>query len=82
VIRHASARRVDVTLTFGQNALEVNVVDDGVGPNGNGNGNGRGSGGHGLVGMRERVALFGGSLTAGGAPNGGGYLVHAVIPVS
>jgi signal transduction histidine kinase len=77
VIRHASAHRVDVTLSFADDAVQVNVVDDGVGPGANGSG----AGGHGLVGMRERVALFGGSLTAGAAP-GGGYLVHAVLPVS
>jgi signal transduction histidine kinase len=81
VIRHASANRVDVTLRFGHTALELNVVDDGVGPTSNGNGSTPG-GGHGLVGMRERVALFGGSLTTGPAPGGRGYLVHAVLPLS
>jgi signal transduction histidine kinase len=78
VIRHAAAHRVEMTLTFAREALEVNVVDDGIGPNGTGNGNG----GHGLVGMRERVTLFGGSLTTGLAPGGRGYLVHAVLPLS
>ena len=37
--------------------------------------------GHGLRGMRERVALFGGELCAGPAPNGG-WRVYAVLPVS
>jgi signal transduction histidine kinase len=77
VIRHAAAKHVEVTLSFGAHALEVNVLDDGVGPGANGSG----ADGHGLVGMRERVALFSGSLTAGAAPGGRGYLVHAVLPL-
>jgi signal transduction histidine kinase len=36
--------------------------------------------GHGLAGMRERVALLGGSLTAGPAP-GGGFVVSAILPI-
>ncbi len=79
VIRHASAHRADVMLSFGRGSLELNIVDDGVGPGPDGSD--RSGGGHGLVGMRERVALFGGSFTTGPAP-GGGYLVHAVLPVS
>jgi signal transduction histidine kinase len=77
VIRHAGAESVTVALRYAPNDLEVTVVDDGVGSATNGNG-----GGHGLVGMRERVALFGGDLSAGpiGA-DGRGYRVHAALPV-
>jgi signal transduction histidine kinase len=78
VIRHAHAQHVDVTLTFTPRELQLTVIDDGTGPppsaaNG-------GSGGHGLVGMRERVALFGGRLEAGARPDGHGYRVDALLP--
>ena len=44
-------------------------------------GTGTGPGGHGLIGMRERVHLFGGSIDA--QPTGeGGFRVHAVLPLT
>jgi signal transduction histidine kinase len=55
-------------------SLRVVVSDDGSGHTG-----GRRSGGHGLVGMRERVAVYGGSLDVGPAPEGG-FRVDATIP--
>jgi signal transduction histidine kinase len=73
-LRHARATRADVTLSYGPDALEVDVLDDGRAPPSNG------SGGHGLVGMRERVALLGGTLEAGPHPPGG-YRVHARLPL-
>jgi len=64
VLRHARATHAAVTLTYGPTILEVAVEDDGVGPGG-------GGGDHGLVGIRERVALYGGSVVAGSRPEGG-----------
>jgi signal transduction histidine kinase len=78
VIRHAGAQHVDVTLAFTSHELRLTVVDDGAGPPpGAANG---GSGGHGLIGMRERVMLFGGQLEAGARPDAHGYRVDALLP--
>jgi signal transduction histidine kinase len=91
VIRHAGARRAHVTLAYRRDALEVTVSDDGHGPEQvartGGGGHGleqvarAGGGGHGLAGMRERLAMFGGELSAGQGPDGGGFRVHAVLPL-
>ena len=75
VIRHAHATQATVTLAYGPDALDVTVLDDGAGANGD-----HGEGGHGLVGMRERVSLFGGELETGRRTNGSGYRVRALIP--
>jgi signal transduction histidine kinase len=75
VIRHAGAEHATVTLDYTPDALEVSVIDDGAGPSGAQSG-----AGHGLVGMRERVGLFGGEFAAGGRIQGHGYRVRALIP--
>jgi signal transduction histidine kinase len=62
-----------VVVAYGDRMLEIEIVDDGRGGTPNG-------GGHGIVGMRERVALFGGSLEAGGR-EGGGFAVRARLPL-
>jgi len=88
VIRHAAATHAEVTLAYTSDALEVTVLDDGSGPPaapGSVNGavpDGAAAGGHGLVGMRERVALFGGDLETGRRSYGHGYRVRALLPVS
>jgi signal transduction histidine kinase len=68
---HATTARVDVREAGG--TLEIDVVDDGQGAPAL-------TPGHGIIGMRERAALFGGHLSAGPAP-GGGFAVRARIPV-
>ena len=72
-LKHARATTARVDVRQRNGALEIEVVDDGQGavavtP------------GHGIIGMRERAALFGGELTAGPGP-GGGFAVRARIPV-
>jgi signal transduction histidine kinase len=80
-LKHARARHVDVFLRWRQDELEVEVSDDGRGPTtGDADGPGGDSGGHGLVGMRERMALYGGELVVGRRP-GGGFRVQARVPL-
>jgi signal transduction histidine kinase len=74
VVKHAQATRAEVLVDYGDSYVEVTVRDDGRGV---GNGDG---GGHGLVGMRERVSVYGGELDAGPQP-GGGYRLRAKLPL-
>jgi signal transduction histidine kinase len=75
-LRHAGPAHAEVTLRYGATALEVEVLDDGAGA---AQKNGHGAG-HGLIGMRERVALYGGELATGPRP-GGGFAVRARLPL-
>ena len=75
-LKHAGPAHGQVLVCYGERALEVEVSDDGRGIV---NGGSRG-GGHGLVGMRERVALYGGELETGRRPEGG-YAVRARLPL-
>jgi signal transduction histidine kinase len=75
-LKHAPGSEAEVVIRYGENGVEVEVMDDGVGAT---NGS-RADGGHGLVGMRERVALYGGSLEAG-PRDGGGFVLRAQLPV-
>ncbi len=73
-LKHAQARRADVTLRYTPGELGIEVRDDGTG---GGSGNGTGFG---LVGIRERVKIYGGTMTAGAAPEGG-FVVDARFPL-
>ena len=73
-IKHARAQQAEVLVVYRDGHVELTVTDDGTGDGGGE------SGGHGLVGMRERVAVYGGELDAGPLP-AGGYRLHATLPV-
>ena len=71
-LKHAGPAKARVTVRYESDAVELEISDDGRGPGG--------AGGHGLVGMRERVELYGGSLRAGGRSTGG-YAVSVRLPL-
>ena len=71
VVKHADRAETTITLGYGADALELTIADAGGGVP-------AGTPGHGLVGMRERAELFGGTLSAG--PRDGGFEVRAVLP--
>jgi signal transduction histidine kinase len=78
-LKHGGRAQASVTVSYEPNELVLSIEDDGVGPDGSGEGLGELGGGHGLVGMRERVELYGGLLQAGSRPNGG-FAVRARLP--
>ena len=73
-LKHARASRADVTVRYGPDELQIEVRDDGIGT---ATSDGLG---HGLVGVRERVKIYGGEMTAGPA-NGGGFVLSARLPL-
>jgi signal transduction histidine kinase len=78
VRKHAAGAPTRVLLRYGAAAIELDVANRPVG--GPVSANGPGRGGHGLIGMRERVQLFGGRFLAEPAEDGG-FRVHAVLPL-
>jgi len=74
-IKHANAGKAEVVLRYADGRVELIVSDDGRGDGGGD------SGGHGLLGLRERVSVYGGELEAGPVA-GGGYRLRAILPVS
>jgi len=78
VHRHAAASEVRVAVRYRPASVEVEVCDNGVGWQ-NGGASGDGSG-HGLIGMRERVSMYGGQVHVSSVP-GAGFQVWAVLPL-
>ncbi|MFI8369447.1 sensor histidine kinase [Streptomyces sp. NPDC085466] len=75
-VKHAAGATAAVTVAYGPDLLRVEVTDTGGRPGpGAAGGNGRG-----LIGLRERLAVYGGTLAAGARP-AGGYRVEALIPL-
>jgi signal transduction histidine kinase len=75
-LKHAGEANASVLVRYGADSLELEIVDDGAGAAQTV----VAGGGHGLVGMRERVALYGGRLDAGRSKSGG-FSVRVLLPV-
>jgi signal transduction histidine kinase len=75
VLRHAGPATATVALDFGERRLEITVRDDGAG-----SARSARNGSHGIQGMRERAALYGGTLAAGPGPDGG-FVVTLRLPL-
>jgi signal transduction histidine kinase len=74
-LKHAHAGQADVTVSYGPAELRIEVRDDGAGTS-------AGDGlGHGLVGIRERVKIYGGEMSAGAA-NGRGFVLSTRLPLA
>ncbi len=76
-LKHARAGRADVRIRYAADELRIQVSDDGVGTAG-ASSDGRG---HGLVGVQERVKLYGGEMSAATA-NGGGFRLTTTLPLT
>jgi signal transduction histidine kinase len=74
-LKHAHASRADVRLAYRDDALEVTVRDDGRGPDPSA------PSGTGLLGLAERVAVYGGSLSTGPGDDGG-FVLRAELPLA
>ncbi|MGA8993227.1 MAG: ATP-binding protein [Nocardioidaceae bacterium] len=74
VLKHAGAATARVRLDYDADQLRIAVADDGTGGS-------IGDSGHGLLGIRERVAIVGGEVSAGPGPDGG-FVVSACLPYS
>jgi signal transduction histidine kinase len=74
-LKHAHATQADVALRYAADGLTIEVKDNGHGP---ATSNGHG---HGLIGIRERVKLYGGEMSTTTA-NGGGFTLTARLPLT
>jgi signal transduction histidine kinase len=72
-LKHARASKAEVTLRYRPEELQIEVRDNGAGSAGDGVG-------YGLVGVRERVKIYGGEMTAGQAA-GGGFVLSTRLPI-
>ena len=74
-LKHARATNADVSVRYQPHELQLEIRDDGIG---SATTDGLG---HGLIGIRERVKIYGGEMTAGTA-NGGGFILSTRLPLS
>jgi signal transduction histidine kinase len=75
-LKHAGRAEAEVIVRYATGFVELEILDNGEGPQANTNG-----AGHGLAGMRERVALYGGLLESG-SRNGHGFAIRARLPLT
>jgi signal transduction histidine kinase len=80
VVKHAGASSCQVNVSYTPDEVALEIRDNGRGPAGSA-GPDLQRGGHGLTGMRERVAMYGGQFAAGSA-SGGGFVVTARLPLA
>jgi signal transduction histidine kinase len=74
-VKHARASRVDVKVSYAPDAVQLEVRDDGAGVADGGDP------GFGLVGIRERVKIYGGEMSAGRSPDGG-FVLTTRLPIT
>jgi signal transduction histidine kinase len=75
-LKHAGRAEAEVIVRYDTGFVELEILDNGVGPQAHSNGVG-----HGIAGMRERVALYGGALETG-SRNGHGFAIRARLPLA
>ncbi len=81
MIKHAAATTAHVTISYGADSLAVEITDEGLAAPPGTAASATSSPGHGIIGMRERVAVFGGEFAAESRP-GGGFRVRACFPTT
>ena len=74
MLKHAHASEANVTVRYGSDELRIEIRDNGSGATAS---NGHG---HGLVGVRERVKIYGGEMSAGAASEGG-FVLTTHLPL-
>jgi signal transduction histidine kinase len=79
-LKHAGPARASVQIRYDGDQVELVIIDDGQGSPANGAADNHPGGGRGLIGMRERVSLFGGEIEVGPRPEGG-FRVSAKLPL-
>ena len=79
VIRHAATDSCRVAVGYSEEALDLEITDRGMGADPDGGASP--GGGHGLTGIQERVAMYGGEFSAGPRP-GGGFRATARFPLT
>jgi signal transduction histidine kinase len=81
VIKHAATDSCQLSVAYQDDALKLEITDNGSAGRSASGGNGSPAAGHGITGMRERVGMYGGQFQAAPLP-GRGFRVTAVFPLA